>query len=80
MKKTDFATEDFPWEEISENDYICKLNDYSFRVEQMDTNHWWWRVYYKEESITDYTREFSSSKMRAVGYCEGVYFGHSLSR
>ena len=73
-----FATEEFPWEANSDDDFICKINDYTFRVEQMDKGNWWWCVYYKEEAIHERTNEFSKSKYRAIGYCEGLYIGHSL--
>lgn len=80
MKKADFYSKEFPWEEISTDDYKCILGDYCLRVENMDTNHWWWRVYYKDTCITDHTREFAKSKMLAIGYCEGVYIGHSVAK
>jgi len=73
-----FATDEFPWEANSNDDFICKIGDYTFRVEQMDIGHWWWRVYYKNDAIPERTNEFSSSKYRAIGYCVGLYMGHSL--
>ncbi len=74
-----FYTKEFPWEAISDDEFICKIDDYTLRVEQMDKGHWWWRVYFKDEPILEKTNEFSSSKYRAIGYCEGLYMGHSLS-
>lgn len=73
-----FATDEFPWEANSDDDFICKIDDYTFRVEQMDRGHWWWRVYYKGDAIPEITNEFSNSKYKAIGYCEGLYMGHSL--
>jgi len=58
--------------------FIDKIDEYTFRVEQMDKGHWWWRVYYKDDAIPERTNEFSNSKYRAIGYCEGLYMGHSL--
>ena len=75
---TSFATEEFPWEANSDDDFICKIEEYTLRVEQMDKGHWWWRVYYKDDAIHERTNEFSNSKYRAIGYCEGLYMGHSL--
>lgn len=75
---TSFTTDNFPWVSNSDDDFICKIDDYTFRVEQMDKGHWWWRVYFKDEPIPEMTNEFSSSKYKAIGYCEGLYMGHSL--
>jgi hypothetical protein len=74
-----FSTEKFPWVIRGVDDFSCKVGDYFFRVEKMDNSHWWWRVYYKNEPIPEYTNEYSNSKYRAIGYCEGLYMGHSLS-
>lgn len=74
---TSFTDDEFLWESISIDDFICKINDYTLRVEQMDKGRWWWRVYYKGEPITGMTNEFSNSKYRAIGNCEGLYMIHS---
>ena len=75
-----FANVEFPWKAIKEDDFICIIDDYTFRVEQMDKGHWWWRVYYQGEPIPEKTNEFSNSKYRAIGSCEGLYMGHLIKR
>lgn len=72
-----FANEQFPWRHVDLDDFICKIDDYTFRVEQMDKGHWWWRVYYKDKPIPTGLNEFSNSKYRAIGLCEGLYLAHS---
>lgn len=79
MEAANFATEEFPWEIISEDDFICRKNDYTLRVEQMYKAFWWFRVYHKEE-IIPVEREYSPSKYRAIGMCEGLYLAFSLSQ
>lgn len=74
-KKATFATNDFPWEEISEDDYICKIGDYVLRVQQMDVNSYWWKVTRSGVDVYAQTSEHANSKYRAVGLCEGVYMG-----
>jgi len=73
-----FATKEFPWKANSDDCFSCEIGDYYLRVEQMDKEHWWWRVYYKGEAIPELTNEYSNSKYRAIGYCEGLYMGHSI--
>ena len=34
-----FATQEFPWEANSDDDFICKIDEYTFRVEQIDKCH-----------------------------------------
>ena len=75
---TKFATNQFPWKHIDADDFICQLEGYTFRVEQMDKGHWWWRVLYGGHPLPTTLNEFANSKYRAIGLCEGVYLGHII--
>lgn len=59
-----------------QDDFICKHGDYILRVEQMDRGQWWWRTYYKGDSIVPYDNEHSTSKFRAFGLAEGACLSH----
>jgi hypothetical protein len=72
-----FADDQFPWRHIDLDDFICRIGHYVLRVQAMGPGHWWWRVSYKDEAIPTILNEFTSSKDRAIGLCEGVYLGHS---
>lgn len=69
-----------PWRKIGDNDFKAEIKSYTLRVEKMGDREWWWRVYFKEEILSTSLSEFSSSKNRAMGLAEGIYFGHSLKR
>ena len=74
---TPFATKQFPW--IGKNgDYICEIDEYTLRVEQMDKARWWWRVYFRGEPLPEYTNENASNKFQAIGRAEGLYMGHFI--
>lgn len=60
----------------SREDFFAQIGDYTLRVEQMATNNWWWRVYYKGDPIETSLNEHSTSKYRAIGLAEGLYLGH----
>ena len=35
------------------DDFTITAGHYTLRVEQMGKNIWWWRVYFKEETVAD---------------------------
>lgn len=73
-----FATEEFPWEELDEHDYICKVGGYIFNVWKINSENWNYTVYHNSQPIT--YDQFTKSKFTAIGRCEGIYYGHSLTK
>lgn len=66
-----------PWIcDEDKQDFFAQIGDYTLRVEQMDKNRWWWRVYYQGNPIPTKLDEFSAQKYRAIGLAEGLYLGH----
>lgn len=80
MQPANFSTHEFHWVDNGNNDFSCQKNEYFFRVEQMDKNHWWWRVYHNNDAIQTKLNEYATSKYRAIGLCEGVYLADSVMR
>jgi len=58
------------------DDFTAKIGNYLLRVEQMDKGSWWWSASYNNKQILIPLNEFASSKNKAIGLSEGVYFGH----
>lgn len=43
-----------PWDANEpDDDFTAFIGDYCLRVEQMDDKVWWWRTYYKNDTIAD---------------------------
>jgi len=80
MKLTSFSSEYFEWEELSSDDFICRIGKFTLRVEQMDFNHWWWQISFMGCEIPEITNSFCESKHRAIGRCEGMYLALSKSK
>ena len=64
------------WNNISNNDFITKVDDYTLRVKQMDKKIWWWVVYYKAELITIHCYYYPRKKKKAKAFAEMVYRVH----
>jgi len=78
-KPSKLATKGFPWlSNDFDEDLICEIDDYCLRVEQMDTNYWWWLVLYKGKTLPTLSNS-TTSKYRAIGLAEGTYLGHSIT-
>ena len=78
-EQSKYATKEFPWQtnNVDEEDLVCEIDEYMLRVEQMDKNLWWWKVYHLGEWIHTES-DMTSSKYRAIGLAEGTYLGHSI--
>ena len=61
---------------VYNRDYTCLIDGYMLTVEQMDTGHYWWCVYFDGEPLHEPTNGFSSSLNKDMGYCEGMYYAH----
>ena len=72
-----FASGKYQWKHVDVDDFICRIGHYVLRVEAKGPGHWWWRVTYNNEEVPTILNEFTYSKYRAIGLCEGVYLGHS---
>lgn len=71
------SSEEFKWEKNSytNEDFKCTTGEYMLRAEKMDRGVWWWRVYHKDECLTEHLNETCSSKAKAMGLAEGFYQG-----
>lgn len=66
-----------PWiTDEDEQDFMATIGDYCLRVEQMDTEHYWWRVSLGDQPIYTPHDEYAETKEQAIALAEGVYFGH----
>lgn len=66
-----------PWiTNEEEEDFMATIGDYCLRVEQMDADHYWWRVYLCGEPIPTPHNEYAQTREQAIALAEGVYFGH----
>lgn len=80
-QRAKFATKKFPWEQIADDDFICRPQshngkEYVLRVEQMDKQCWWTQVYYGDDELF-FENNFVQSKKHAIGLAEGAYMGHT---
>ena len=64
------------WESISNDDFKLTEGDYTLRVEQMDTDNWWWEVYYKGDSILGHCHYHPDTEEMAKAMAEMVYLAH----
>lgn len=76
LKAATFADDQFPWKDIATDDYICEIGNYCLRVEKMDDRLWWFNVSIDGNDVI-LDRNMTSSKYRAIGLCEGLYFGYN---
>lgn len=65
-----------------DDDKTCRLDDATLRVEQMDTDLWWWSVskgLYYDLDAEDFYYEFGyvSSKQSAIEAAEKAYRDHA---
>lgn len=60
------------WKEIDKDDFSAEHKNYLLRVEQMDTDMWWWGVFDNSGIMARVTGGFEpgkeSAKQKAEGY------------
>lgn len=39
------------WQRLADDDFVFNHGKYCLRVEQLDTNAWWWAVYYENQEV-----------------------------
>lgn len=65
------------WQEIGADDFKATVGDYFLRAEQMDTDNWWWCVYFKDETIgASIFSESAENKEDAFKAAEKCYKEH----
>ncbi len=71
------------WNAIDSDDFTAEpFKDYYLRVEWMDGDDWWWRVYFNDNVVADsYYEGFSrgKSEKHAKSLCEEAFAKHYSS-
>jgi len=64
------------WTSMTDDDLFCEIDGYTLRVEQMDTNYWWWCVYYPDgNSIMDCQTDLNELKtQKEAKLAAEIYF------
>ena len=69
----------FKWESnFYLDDFICKMDNYTLRIEALDEKNWWWQLYFRNDAIAgtwfcDEENYWPDSKDRAMELCEEAY-------
>lgn len=63
---------DIVWNAIDKDDFVCNIDKYCLRVEQMDKNYWWWAVYLDNDEI-GFSDPKASTEMEAKLFAENCF-------
>ena len=66
------------WTERHPETFEAKVGAYRLHVEKMHHPYWWWKVYYKDKVLNTYP-DYTTSKYKAFGLCEGLQLGHQMN-
>lgn len=66
------------WTKLKDDAYHASVGDYQLYVDKFAHPYWWWKVYYKD-TVLNSTQDYTTSKFKAFGLCEGLLRGHEMN-